>query len=303
MFETMVKLTFAMVLGIVLNKAKVFTHETNKSLSSLIVNVTSPALAIYSVSNQNQINAEVLKLVGFGAVLYLALPILALGVILLMRPPRDRRGVYQMLLVFGNVSFMGFPVVEALYGSQAIFYINILNIPFTLLIFTYGVRLLRERGVGEPAAFKMSEVFSPGFVSAILSLCIYFLRIPMPGFAVSSLGFIGSLTTPLSMLVIGSMIADFSLRDFFAQKQLFWLMLIKLLAMPLAGFWVAGLLFQDPVLVGTVTLSLAMPSGALCAMVSRQYGNDAQANTAALGVFITTVVSMVTIPLLIFALL
>jgi hypothetical protein len=87
------------------------------------------------------------------------------------------------------------------------------------------------------------------------------------------------------------------------EKKLFLLSLLKLIAMPIAGFAVARLLFSDPIMIGTITLSLAMPAGTLCAMVSRQYGNDLQANTAALGVFITTVLSLLSIPLVILVLL
>ncbi len=298
----MFKLCVTMVLGVVLNKIKILNDESNKTLSRLIVEVTSPALAVYAVCGQNAINAEVLKLVGFGAAIYLTLPLIAYGLTLLMKPDRLLRGVYQMLLIFGNVSFMGFPVVQALFGEQAIFYINILNIPFTLMIFTYGVRLLSvgKQGGG---ALKISHFLSPGFLAAVVSLLIYFLRIPVPSMISGTLGLVGGLTTPLSMLVIGSMIANFSLRDLFLEKKLFLLSLLKLIAMPMAGFAVARLLFSDPIMIGTITLSLAMPAGTLCAMVSRQYGNDLQANTAALGVFITTVLSLLSIPLVILVLL
>lgn len=300
--DTMFRLGFAMLLGYVLNKTRVINAETNKGLSGMIVNVTSPALAIYAVAGQQQVNAEVLKLVGFGAALYLVLPVLALGAALLLRPARDVRSVYQLLLVFGNVSFMGFPVAQAVYGEQAIFYINILNIPFTLMIFTYGVRLLRGRGEGIDAAFSWGDVFSPGFLSALISLAVYFARLPLPAFVVNALGFVGGLTTPLSMMVIGSMMAAFSFREVFAEKKLYLMAALKLVAMPVAGYFLARLLFADPVLVGVITLSLAMPSGALCAMVGQQYGTVRQANTAALGVFITTILSMLSIPLVILAL-
>ena len=299
-FETMFKLCITMLLGVVLNRLKVINEEGNKTLSRLIVEVTSPALAIYAVCGQTGVNTEVIKLVGFGALLYLALPVLAFGIVLLMKPPRALRGVYQLLLVFGNVSFMGYPVVQAIYGEQAIFYMNILNIPFTLMIFTYGVRLL---GAGELAGggkLRAGHFLSPGFISAVLSLLVYFLRIPVPSAIANTLGFVGNLTTPLSMLAIGSMIANFSPRALFAERKLFLLTAIKLLAMPVGGFALARVLFADPVMVGTVTLSLAMPSGALCAMVSRQHGTDLQAGSAALGVFLTTLVSMITIPLVIF---
>ncbi len=300
--DTMFRLGFAVVLGYVLNRKRVINAETNKSLSGMIVNVTGPALAIYAVAGQHQVNAEVLKLVGFGTALYLLLPALALGLAVLFRPARDVRSVYQLLLVFGNVSFMCFPVAQAVYGEQGIFYVNILNIPFTLMIFTYGVRLMRGRSQGLDVAFRWSDVFSPGFIAALVSLVVYFAQITLPAFVVNALGFVGGLTTPLSMMVIGSMMAAFSFREMFSEKKLYLMALVKLAALPLAGYLVARMLFVDPVLVGVVTLSLAMPSAALCAMIGQQYGTAKQANIAALGVFITTSLSMISIPVVILAL-
>ena len=300
--DTMVKLSFAMLLGFVLFKTKIINAETNKSLSGMIINVTSPALVIYSVCSQNEINAETGKLVGFGFVLYLLMPVLALGIVWLMRAQRDKRGVYQLLLVFGNVSFIGFPIVQAMYGEQAIFYMNILNIPFTLMIFTYGIRILRDPAAGGGAPINSREILSPGLLAGVLSLVIYFFQIPIPAIAASALGFIGNVTTPLSMVVIGSIVAGFHFKELFSDGKLYILTFIKLLLIPLAGFFVIRLLFEDTMLVGIITLSLAMPSGSLCAMVCQQYGNRTQADTAALGVFITTVLSMFTIPLVILCL-
>jgi len=296
--DTIFKLCVAMAAGFGLNKAKVFTDETNASLSGLIIQVTCPALILYSVCKQTEVNPEVVHLLGLGVALYAVLPLAAIGLTALIRPGQGKHGVYQMLLVFGNVTFMGFPVVQALYGEQAIFYMNIFNIPFTLLIFTYGIVLLREKGDSPQTMIRAKDILSPGFLSGLLSLVIYFAQIPVPALVVNALGFVGGVTTPLSMMVIGSMIAGFSFREVFQERKLFLLSGIKLLLFPALGFVVANMLLKNPMLSGVVIISLGMPSASLCAMVSRRYGNTLQANTAAIGVFVTTLLSIVTIPLM-----
>jgi len=298
--DTMFKLTVAMAVGFGLNKFKVIGEQTNKSISGMIINVTCPALVVYAVCNQKELSAEVVKLLGFGAVLYLLLPLVVAGLSLLLGAKADKRGVYQMLLMFGNITFMGFPVAQAMYGEQAIFYMNILNILFAVFIFTYGVGLLKENGPGERFRLRLKDILSPGALSGFLSLAIYFFHIQVPSLLVNAMGFVGGVTTPLSMIVIGSIIAEFPFKALFSQGRLFLLAAMKLLLFPLLGFWVANLVFDDPMLVGIVTVSLAMPSASLCAMVCKQYGTEAQADTAALGVFITTVLSIGTIPLVIF---
>ena len=299
--DTMFKLCVAMAVGYGLNKARVFTDDTNQSLSGLIINVTSPALTVYSVCKQTEINGEVLKLLLVGMAFYAVMPLLAYALAPLLRPDRANRSVYQLLLIFANVSFMGFPVIQSIYGEQAIFYMNIFNIPFTLLIFTYGVRLLQgKREPGYPSG-AWNQLFSPGFLSAVLSIAVYFLRVPVPAVIVNALGFVGNVTMPVSMMVIGSMIAGYSFRSLLRERKLYFLSGMKLLLFPALGYLAARVIFKDPMLAGVVTISLGMPSGSLCAMVARQYGTEEQANTAAMGVFMTTLLSVVTVPLLILA--
>ena len=298
-FETMFKLCAAMLAGFGMKKAKILSDETNAGLSGMIITVTCPALIIYSVCKQTEVNLDVVKLVGVGAIIYaLLLPILAIAMVrYLIRPEKEMHGTYQLLLVFANVTFMGFPVAQALYGERAIFYMNIFNIPFSLLIFTYGVRLVQAGGE-QQAKFKLRDILSPGFLSGILSLLIYFLQIRLPTVLVSTLGFVGNITTPLSMIVIGSMIGNFSFSTMFKERKLFLLSLIKLVVFPALGFLFARTIFKDPMLAGIITISLGMPCASLSAMVSNQYGNEKQADIAALGVFISTLLSIATIPIM-----
>jgi malate permease and related proteins len=107
-------------------------------------------------------------------------------------------------------------------------------------------------------------------------------------------------TTPLSMIVLGSMIAELPVRELFTERKLFLLSAFRLLLFPALGFLVARLFFSDAMLVGVIAVTLGMPAGTMCAMVSRQYGSAAQADTAAKGVFLTTALSVITLPLMMF---
>lgn len=294
-FNTMFKLLVAISIGYVLNKKNVLNEHVNKSISSLIINVTCPALIIYSVCKQEAVNSEVLKLLGFGGLIYLVLPILSMLIIRMLRVKKSSRGVYELLLIFANVSFMGFPVVQAVYGEKAVFFINILNMPFNLLIFTYGIWLI-QRNSHTKLKLDYKNFVSIGVISSVISLFIYFLQIPMPSFLTEALGFIGGITTPLSMIAIGGIIADFSIREIASEKKMILLSIVKLAIFPFIGYFAAKIIFQDPTLVGVITLSLGMPSGALCVMMCQKHGADAK--VASIGVFMTTMLSLLTIPVI-----
>ena len=131
---TMCKLLFAMLIGFYLFKKDILTKEVNAKLSSLIVQITCPCIILNSLSTvSHEDTGMILKLFLAGVVMYVIFPILSWIITKIMRVPAHLRGTYMCMLIFSNNSFMGYPVVQALYGDSAIFYITIFNMPFSIL--------------------------------------------------------------------------------------------------------------------------------------------------------------------------
>ena len=136
---TMAKLLFAMVLGFFLNKKNILDEYVSKKISALIINVTCPLLILTSVTSlEGTSSGDIWLLLIAGAVTYLILPFLSLLIAKIVRAPKDCMGVYRSMIMFSNSSFMGYPVVEALYGPFAIFYSTIFHFGFNILFFSYG---------------------------------------------------------------------------------------------------------------------------------------------------------------------
>ena len=142
---TMCKLLIAMLIGFYLFKKNILTKEVNAKLSSMIVQITCPCIILNSLSTvSHDDTGMVLKLFLAGVVMYVIFPILAWIITKIMRVPAHLRGTYMCMLIFSNNSFMGYPVVQALYGDSAIFYITIFNMPFSILFFSMGLHLLKK---------------------------------------------------------------------------------------------------------------------------------------------------------------
>ena len=123
---TMCKLLIAMLIGFYLFKKNILTKEVNAKLSSMIVQITCPCIILNSLSTvSHDDTGMVLKLFLAGVVMYVIFPIMAWIITKIMRVPAHLRGTYMCMLIFSNNSFMGYPVVQALYGDSAIFYITI----------------------------------------------------------------------------------------------------------------------------------------------------------------------------------
>lgn len=291
--DTMFKLFALLMLGYYFRKKDYFNQDTNERLSNMIVKFTAPALIISSVLNiEAAKKTEVMKIVGIGVIIYVLLPFIAFFIIKLIKIEKNKEGIYQMLLVFGNCSFMSYPIVQSFYGDMAIFYNTLLHMPFNILIFTYGEYLL-SRGEGK-VKITMKDIFTPGFIAAVVAAIIYFAELNLPSMIGTTCSFLGSITTPLSMLVLGSVLGGYSIKELFSEKKLYIVTFIRLIVIPTLVFMIFERVFTDPIIIGVATLSMGMPAASMCVMLSIKY--KGQVKVASIGVFLTTLISMITIP-------
>lgn len=305
------KLFFLLIAGFTLNKLGLLDSRVNKGMTSLIVNLTNPALILGSLSSTGAVTeGDVLTLLLFSVGMYILLPLAAFLITRLARVKRDKRGIAELLLIFGNTGFMAIPIMQALYGDVAVFYISILNVPFNFLIYSYGVWLLgRDRRAqlsdaaqeGLPAPrFSLKSFLSPGIICSVAALIMYFARLQFPAILGETFSFVGGVTPPLSMLIIGSVLAEYPLKNILSDVKIKLILTAKLLLFPVAALVLAKLFFLDSVIVGIVTLIFSMPCASLCTMLSKEYGVNT--DVASSGVVFTTVFSLVTIPLVYLAL-
>lgn len=309
------KLTVLIAIGFVIYRKRFVDEHFSRGVSWLVVNITNPALILGSLASAGDIPQEtVMKLVIFGIGYYLMLPFLAMLIVRVCRIPKQDRGTAQLLAVFSNTGFMAIPIMQTLYGDMSIFVINILNLPFNFLVFTYGIYLIQkdirmkkmmEQGEGEGGKSQKVKLdwkifFTPGIVASIIALVLYFFKIHLPQPMTVTFRFIGDVTPPLTMLLLGMVLAESPIADAFTDLKLDIAMILKLLLMPLLAYFAAIFLFKDPVIIGIIVLTFAMPCGTMGVMLSKNYNGNAK--MAAGGIFFSTLLSLLTIPLVYFIL-
>lgn len=294
LLELMFKLFFTIGLGYFLAKKGMLQEETNRALTNLIIYVTCPALIIYSVCQEmSGDKGDITRLLVFGFFMYAFLILFSKMVSILLKKDTKIRSCYEMLLVFGNVSFIGVPILQTLYGNQAVFYNSVLHMPFNLLIFTYGIYLMNKGEMGcEKVAWK--QIINPGTLASIMALGIYFSPVHPPEFIVETLGFVGNLTAALSLLVLGSILSFYPIEVMKQDAMMLVLTLVKLILIPLLFLFPAIILFHQSDMAGTIVISLAMPSASLCVMMCTMHADKIK--TMVTGVVMTTIVSLITIP-------
>ncbi len=293
---TMTKLLFTMAVGFYLNKKNILDQETSKKMSAMVVNFTAPLLIISSASQVAGDNQSVILLMLFsGLFLYFLFPVISLAAAKLVHAPSDCRGVYQCMVMLANTAFMGYPVVQALYGESAIFYTTIFNFGYNILFYTYG-SFLMDKDAGQASKFEPRRLLSAGFLAGMVALIIPFSGITLPDMILQPCSFIGNITTPMSMLIVGSNMANYPIRDIFSEKRIYVMAFIRLLVMPVLTAAYMSLLTDDPLLICMTAMTIGMPVGSMVAMASSKY--EKQGRIGSISVVMTTICSMATIPIL-----
>lgn len=292
----LIQLFLIICMGYLLYKVKIFNGHVNQKLTKLLLNVSMPAMILSSVLEQTErppIN-EVTTVFVAALAMYIILPFISILLVKIMRIPKEQQGLYMFMHTFSNVGFMGFPIISALYGETAVFYTAIINVMFNLSVFTYGVIMVNYAG-GEKASLNAQKLLSPGIIGAALALVIYAANIHLPVPVESAVQTLGSVTTPLAMLMIGSTLAAMDIKEIFNDARVYVFSVIKQIVIPIALFYVARVFISDEFILGIVFIMLLMPVANTGLLFATEYNRDE--GLAAKTVFITTLMSLFTIPL------
>lgn len=299
LLKQMLVLFIMMLVGVYCRKKGIFNDEANKRISSLVVNVANPALILSSSINQEAVieGMEFVKTFVLAWGMFGALMVIAFFIPRIIRADVSEYGTYKTMTIFSNIGFMGFPVIAALYGSEALLYATMFLIPFNVLIYTYGISVMKKQTSGDvrSTGFQLRKILNVGVISCVVALVIYLAKLPMPIVVQNAADSISSLTAPLSMMVIGDSLTKINLKKLFCNGRMLAFSGIKLLLIPIVGVSLIKLLGLNPLLTGVCMIMLATPVGSMNAMLAQEYGGDYE--LASQGVTITTLLAVITMPL------
>ncbi len=284
-----------MFIGVIAKKKGIINESVEKSISTVLTRIAMPAMVLSAafITYSAEILPNMLQIFVITVLSYIAIILLGTLSGKLLRFDRNTASVYQSLLVFANVGFMGYPVARALYGEIGVFYTSVVNLVFSAMMWTYGILLYNSK---EKLNFK--SLFNIGTISSLLGILLFMLQVPVPAPILSALDLTGKMTTPLSMLLIGAMIANVSVKLLFSDWKVYWTSFLKLLIFPLATVFLLKLLHLNDMVVAICTIMAAMPAAATNAIFAKEF--DVNPTFASIGVFITTLLCIGTLPLILY---
>lgn len=297
MFEVMMTLFAIVIVGYLAGRLGYMGGEFDKKLSSLVINFTCPSLILSSaMSGELPDRRLILPLLGISTLTYMILAGMALFLPRYLTTKKDNEGIVGFALMFGNVGFMGYPVVASIFGHQAVFYAAVLNVINTFAVFTIGTILI-EGDLGDKKHFQKKVLYSTPMLSAYLAMLIVALGIDnIPGLISQPLTMIGNITVPAALLIIGSSMSQLSLRTMLGNPTVYATTLFRLFLIPLGFYYLCMALGFDQYVVSINTIVIAMPVATYGTILCLKYNRDTTLMTEI--TLITTLLSMLTIPLL-----
>ncbi len=294
-----IQLFIMLVLGYGIYHFKVIDINFNKQVTKFVLYVSMPCMILVSAINQVGKEKEmgsVLFTFALAVGMYVVIAVIAFIICKIWRLPKRDNGVYQFVITFSNLAFMGFPIANAVLGDKGVFYAAIFNMVSTLLVFTYGVALMNMEENEGKMSLPLKNILNPAVLSSVLAFIIYFADIRIPGIVTDTLTSIGSVTSPLAMILIGTTLACMPLREVFTDYKVYILVAIKQLMIPVVLLFILRFFIKEEFIVQIAYIMLLMPSANNAVLFATEYGQDEK--LAVKTVFVTTLASFILLPLL-----
>lgn len=279
-----------MAVGFVLAKLGKLTPASIPQLTNLLLTVVLPCMLINSM--QIERTPALMGSIEYTALLVAVLYVLycLLSIPLFRRQPPATAKSLRFGTLYGNVGFMGLPLIQLVLGDHALVYGIINLVVFNVYNWSQGVVLMGGR---KQVSVKQA-VLNPGIIGTIIALILFLAGITLPPMVGNAVSFLGSMNTPLAMVIIGAQMAAADWRSMLRNRSILMASLLKLVAMPLLTALILYPFHPEPDLYCTLVLLAGVPTASITAMFAQKYGQDV--STGAQLVTVTTLLSIITLP-------
>ena len=290
LLQKIVEMFLLMAVGFFLYRKRMLSDQGTGDIGKLLTTIVIPVVLINSLWGEKTAEKTgVLIESAIASALLMAASVLI--AVLLYR----KDGVSCFSAAFSNAGFIGIPLVQSVLGSDAAFLISAMIVMIGLLQYTVGLFMM----TGDKSRMKPGAVLkNPVVLSVLIGVALYALNVPKPALAPSLFGTMGSVNTPLAMLLLGAYLGKADLKQVFTVGSNYVVSLVRLVLVPLAGVLLLRLLpFGDAQMKLALLITCACPAGSLGAIFAQQYGRDYE--KAAGQVCISTVLCLVSIPVVV----
>ncbi|ONI48120.1 hypothetical protein AN643_03195 [Candidatus Epulonipiscioides saccharophilum] len=288
-----------LIIGFICGKFGLADKDFRKKLTTLLLRTILPVnifFAILQPFNKNMlINCGIILCLSFGV--YICAHILAIIITSILKVDKGSKGLWKFAMVFPNCAFIGFPILEALIGSEGIFYGGIANIAYNIYAFTVGIFMISSNNKDkQKIQFKEIYLNPVNITTAVGLICFITGYTNVPDVVSEPLKIYGGLMTPLSMFILGATLSEMDIKESLLNVKSYIINFFRLIFIPIILAIIIINLPIDVVLKEVLVVLASMPCATMTLLFAEQY--DCDTKLAASIVFVSNILCMVSIPLL-----
>ena len=294
------EMVIMIIIGYICAKVNLTGPEFNQHTSKVLTNVLLPATILKAMSGLGgEITNKELVYVIFLFFLMMGLAG-AVGILIsrVLSIDQSDRGILNGLVMYMNISFVGFPLVETYYGAQGMLFACLSCVPMNLLMFSVGVAGISGNSRD---AVNLKKILNVPMISTLLGIVIMVLKLQIPSLLYGTINSVANATVPISMIILGSSLAAIPAAEALGDVKIYIIAAARLLMCPILTNLLLRLFVDNQILIGAVTILASTPVAVLMTPLCVQYGkSDALSSKS---IFISTVLSVFTMPAVIWLLL
>lgn len=292
------------MIGYITAKLKFFPDGFSLGLNKLVMKITLP-LMIFTSLSKFDFSMEVLEsslfVLIFAYVSMFLLLFVATISAKLMKLDSHAYTIHRIHTTFGNIAFLGYPLLDSLFpGGKGLLFAVVYHIVLSSMLWTVGVMLFNKN-----KKIKLTEslkhLINPNTIAFSLGILAFLVKFKLPYILDKTLSGLGGTTLYLSMIYIGMMLSRISIKGTIQELQIYVLSVNKMIIAPFILLYVikfAESIFgfeMDITAKSVVVLQSAMPCMAMIVIIATEFKSDSE--LAAKNVFLTTLLSAVTLPI------
>lgn len=290
--KQVVVLFMLILAGFICTKSGAVKSEGKKALSDLLVYYIVPAMIIDSYITEFS-SDKAAKLVQSFSLSFFAIIIgMMITLIIGSRLKGNNAPIIKFACIFSNAGYMGFPLVQAVFGGDSLLYASAYLTVFNILLWTVGYILVSKNS--DPRTIIKSIITTPVIPSVIIGLAIFILRIHIPNVFQQALGYAGSMNTPISMFITGMLIAENKISAIIKNKLIAFVIILRMIVLPLVCLGLFALFNIRGEVADIVLLLEACPCAAITSVFAVKFNYEE--DIAGGAVVITTMISVLTLP-------
>ena len=296
--KSVISLFLIMLVGVYGSKRNIITPEVNKALINILIEIALPfmILASFIFTYDETIKFNVLKTFIYSPIAYIIIAVIS--AFLLIPIKKDKRRILHFSNIFTNTGYIGFPILNAMYGAEAVIYGSVFNMFFVIFLWTYGIFLFTGSIEKDNLKKELLKIlFNPSILAVALGMIIMIFDIVIPELLLNTIRSVGNITGPLSMIIVGATLAKVEFKKSLKDPSIYYGMATRLIIIPLVIYLISILIGDRGIVSNAVIVMSAMPAASMTSILAENY--ELEAEYAATMVLMTTVFALLTIPFLV----